>query len=90
MSKLQFTEQAWEEYVHWLNQDEKYYEEINKLISDIMRNGAAAGEGKTEMLKGALHGFFSRRINEKDRLIYKVLENDVVEIYSCRGHYEDT
>ena len=62
---------------------------INKLIVDIMRNGPLSGEGKPESLTGNLHGYYSRRINEKDRLIYKVLEHCVIEIYSCKDHYSD-
>ena len=58
-------------------------------VSDIMRNGALTGEGKPELLKGDLTGYYSRRINEKERLIYKVLDENVVEIYSCKGHYSD-
>ncbi len=89
MSRPQFTEQAWNEYMYWHAQDKKTLKKINRLISDIMRSGALCGEGKPELLKGPLSGYYSRRINEKDRLIYKVLGEDVVEIYSCKGHYED-
>lgn len=89
MSRPQFTEQAWEEYIYWHTQDRKTLKKINKLIQDIMRNGPLEGEGKPELLKGNLSGFYSRRINEKDRLIYRILENDVIEIYSCRDHYKD-
>ncbi len=89
MSRPQFTEQAWDEYMYWQTQDKKTLKKINKLIMDIMRNGALEGEGKPEALKGNLQGFFSRRINEKDRLIYKILENDIIEIYACKDHYND-
>ena len=89
MSKPQFTEQAWDEYVYWLNQDKRTIKKINKLIKDIMRNGALQGEGNPELLKGNMSGFYSRRINEKDRLIYKILGNDIIEIYSCKDHYND-
>lgn len=89
MSKLQFTEQAWAEYVFWQNQDKKTLKKINNLITDIVRNGALSGMGKPELLKGILPSFYSRRINEQDRLIYKILENETVEIYSCKDHYED-
>lgn len=89
MSRPQFTEQAWNEYLYWHAQDKKTLKKINRLISDIMRNGALCGEGKPELLKGQLSGYCSRRISEKDRLVYKVLNEDVVEIYSCKGHYED-
>lgn len=89
MSRPQFTEQAWNEYLYWHIQDRNTLKKINKLISDIMRNGSLKGEGKPEQLKGELSGYFSRRINDKDRLIYKVLADNVVEIYSCIGHYDD-
>jgi len=89
MSRPQFTESAWGEYLYWQSQDKKTLKKINKLIADIMRNGALVGEGKPELLRGNLSGYYSRRINEKDRLVYKILEGDIVEIYSCIGHYED-
>lgn len=89
MSRPQFTELAWEEYMYWHSQDKKTLVKINKLIADIMRNGALEGAGKSEMLKGNLQGYCSRRINEKDRLVYKILSDDIIEIYSCKGHYND-
>ena len=89
MSRPQFTEQAWHEYIYWQSQDKKTLKKINKLIVDIMRNGPLAGEGKPERLKGDLSGYFSRRINEKDRLVYKMLDENVVQIYSCKDHYQD-
>lgn len=89
MSRPQFTEQAWNEYLYWHAQDKKTLKKINKLISDIMRNGALIGEGKPEHLKDDLSGLCSRRINDKDRLVYKILEDQVIEIYSCKDHYSD-
>ncbi len=89
MSRTQFTEQAWEEYLYWQSQDRKTLKKINQLIADIMRNGALNGIGKPEQMKGDFKNYFSRRINEKDRLVYTILENNVVEIYSCRGHYKN-
>lgn len=89
MSRPQFTEIAWEDYLYWQSQDKKTLKRINRLIADIIRNGESTGEGKPEVLKGMLSGFFSRRINEKDRLIYRKISDEVVEIYSCRGHYCD-
>ncbi len=56
MSRPQFTEQAWNEYLDWHVQDKKTLKKINRLISDIMRNGALCGEGKPELLKGQLSG----------------------------------
>lgn len=89
MGRPQFTEDAWAEYLYWQGQDKKTLHKINRLITDIMRNGALEGEGKPESLKGDMQGFYSRRINEKDRLVYRILSQEVVEIYSCRGHYMD-
>lgn len=89
MSRPQFTEQAWAEYMYWHSQDKKTLKKINKLILEIMRNGPLEGEGKPEILKGNLQGYYSRRINEKDRLVYKILDENIVEIYSCQGHYDD-
>lgn len=89
MSKPQFTEQAWSEYMYWHGQDKKTLKKINRLITDIMRNGPLSGEGKLEQLRGNLSGYFSRRINHSDRLVYKILPGNIIEIYSCMGHYED-
>lgn len=89
MSKPQFTEDAWDEYIYWHGQDRKTVVKINKLIADIMRNGALQGTGSPERLKGNLDGYFSRRINDKDRLVYHILGGDVIEIVSCKGHYND-
>ena len=75
--------------MYWHLQDKKTLKKINKLIFDIMRNGALGGKGKPELLKGDLSGYYSRRINEKDRLVYKIVNNDIVEIYSCKDHYSD-
>lgn len=88
MSRPQFTEKAWEEYLYWQSQDKKILIKINKLIADIMRNGPMEGEGKPEALRDNLNGYYSRRINEKDRLVYAVLQDEIVEIYSCRDHYQ--
>lgn len=66
----------------------KTLKRINQLIKDIERNGCLEGIGQPEALKNNLHGEYSRRINEKDRLVYHV-ENDRIYIVSCRGHYDD-
>lgn len=89
MSRPQFTETAWEEYMYWHSQDKKTLNKINKLIADVMRNGALKGEEKPELLKGDLSGYCSRRINDRDRLVYKMLDENVIEIYSCRDYYKD-
>lgn len=86
MNKL-FTDNAWKDYVYWETEDKKTLKRINKLIEDISSN-KNEGIGKPEPLVGDLAGFWSRRINEKDRLIYKVEGNDIC-ILACRFHYDD-
>ncbi len=85
MNKL-FTEDAWNDYVYWQTEDRKTLKKINTLINDISRNGNT-GLGKPEPLAGNLAGYWSRRINQKDRLIY-ALEGDNIIIIACRFHYE--
>lgn len=84
MNKI-FTENGWKDYVYWQTEDRKTLKKINILIEDICRN-KNVGMGKPEALKGNLSGFWSRRINEKDRLIYKIDKNNVY-ILACRYHY---
>jgi len=86
MNKL-FTDNCWADYDYWESEDRKTLSRINKLIDDISRNGNT-GIGKPEPLTGELSGFWSRRINDKDRLIYRIDGNDIC-ILSCRYHYGD-
>lgn len=86
MPKIWFDE-AWEDYLYWQAQDKKTLRRINALIKDVERN-PFAGLGKPEPLKGALSGFWSRRIDDTNRLVYRIKQNRL-EIASCRGHYED-
>ena len=86
MNKI-FTDTAWKDYVYWEMEDRKTLKRINMLIEDITRNGNE-GIGKPEPLRNNLSGFWSRRINDKDRLIYKI-EQDNIYILSCRYHYND-
>ncbi|MCI5569614.1 MAG: Txe/YoeB family addiction module toxin [Candidatus Alectryocaccobium sp.] len=86
MNKI-FTENAWIDYCYWETEDRKTLKKINNLIKDIDRN-KNEGIGKPEPLTGNLAGFWSRRINEKDRLIYKIDEQNIY-ILSCRYHYGD-
>ena len=83
MQKL-WNERAWEDYKEWLNLDKKIVKKINELIKDIERNGVLNGIGKPEKLTNNLSGLYSRRINDKDRLVYK-LENDFIVILQCRA-----
>ena len=72
MNKV-FTKNGWEDYIYWQTEDKKTLKKINKLIEDICRNGNS-GIGKPEPLLGDLSGFWSRRINEKDRLVYRLMK----------------
>ena len=83
-----FTDIGWEDYLYWQTEDRKTLRKINTLLKDIERNGNE-GIGKPEPLTGDLSGFWSRRINQKDRLIY-ALEMDQIIISACRYHYDDT
>ena len=88
MSEKIWSDDAWADYLYWQSQDKKTLKRINLLIQDIERNGAMKGIGDPEALKGNLQGEYSRRINEKDRLVYH-LEDGRIYIASCRGHYND-
>lgn len=79
-------DKAWENYLYWQNQDKKTLNRINKLIKDIERNGALVGIGKPE--KFLNRDAYSRRIDEKNRLIYNIDENSYLYIIDCKGHYD--
>ena len=81
-----WSEEGWNDYLYWQSQDRKTLKKINDLIKDIERNGSDKGIGKPEPLKGNLSEFWSRRIDEKNRLVYRVI-NNVLEIVICREHY---
>ena len=83
---LQWTDEAWEDYVYWQSQDNKTIKRINKLIKDIERNGNMQELGKPEPLQYDMQGFYSRRIDDKNRLVY-VKDNDNLTVISCRYHY---
>ena len=87
MSKFLFTEDAWADYLYWQSQDKKTLKRINQLLQDIERNGHS-GIGKPEPLRGDLSGFWSRRIDDEHRIVYRISE-DRIEIIQCRGHYHD-
>ena len=86
--KICFTETGWKDYLYWGTQDKKTLRQINKLITDIERNGND-GIGKPEPLRGDLSGWWSRRINEKNRLVYRLIGNSNVEVSQCKDHYND-
>lgn len=81
-------DKAWEDYLAWSEQNKKVWKKINALVKDIERNGAAIGIGKPEPLKHQLSGFWSRRIDEANRLIYQIDEHGFLYIADCKGHYE--
>jgi len=82
---LAWTKEAWKDYVYWQSQDRKTLRCINKLILDAQRN-PFEGFGKPERLKESLSGFWSRRIDESNRLVY-VVDNNQLTIISCGYHY---
>ena len=77
---------AWEDYLYWQTQDKKTLKRINALIRDIKRH-PFEGIGMVEPLKGNLSGFWSRRIDAANRLVYAVEEETVI-IVACRNHYD--
>lgn len=86
--KLVWDDNAWEDYVWWQTQDRKVLKRINALIKDIERNGNE-GIGKPEPLKHDFVGYWSRRITDEHRLVFKVTD-DAVLIAMCRYHYGRT
>ena len=86
MEKL-WTDRAWDDYLYWQAQDKKTLKRINQLIKDIERNGYD-GIGKPEPLKGDLSGWWSRHIDDANRLVYRI-ENSLAIISNCRTHYGD-
>lgn len=82
-----FSDDAWEDYVYWESQDKKTLKRINKLIEDIERNGYD-GIGKPERLSGDLSDYWSRRIDDKNRIVYRIV-NDTVQIIQWGSHYRD-
>jgi len=83
--KLSWTGEAWESYLYWQTQDKRTLKRINKLIKETLRE-PFTGIGKPEPLKENLSGFYSRRIDDTNRLVYAV-ETDAIVIISCRYHY---
>ena len=83
--KLIFSEHAWNDYLHWQKYDKKRLKRINTVIKDIQRS-PFEGIGKPEPLKHALSGYWSRRINDEHRLVYKLSDNSIL-IAQLRYHY---
>ena len=85
MNKL-WQDEAWEDYIYWQKQDKKTLKRINQLLQDISRNGYK-GIGKPEPLKGNYSGWWSRRIDGCNRIVYYI-KDETLHIISCRGHYD--
>ena len=84
--RVVFDQDGWDDYLWWQQQDRKVLRRINTLIADIARNGND-GIGKPEPLRHGFHGYWSRRITEEHRLVYRT-DDDTVRIAACRYHYE--
>ena len=84
---LQWYDEAWDDYLYWQTQDKKTLKRINNLVKDTQRT-PYEGIGKPEPLKNDLAGWWIRRIDETNRLVYKE-ENGNIIIAACRGHYDD-
>lgn len=82
---LCWTDSAWSDYVYWQGQDRKTLKRINKLVEDVLRS-PFEGIGKPEPLKEYLSGFWSRRIDDTNRLVYAV-DEAAITVISCRYHY---
>ena len=85
MRTIRFVPDAWEDYLYWQDQDKKTLKRINLLITAAARE-PYAGIGKPEPLRGDLSGYWSRRIDEANRLVYRATDTDLV-IIACRFHY---
>ena len=81
-----FSENAWKDYLSWQSEDKKILKKINGLIKDISKQ-AHEGLGKPEALKHDLAGYWSRRINQAHRLVYRVVDENI-QIIACRFHYD--
>ena len=85
--RLLWEEEAWEDYCLWQTRDKKLLKRINSLIKDIQRN-TYEGIGKPEPLKGDLSGWWSRRIDDTHRIVYREQDGNII-IASCYGHHTD-
>ncbi|MBP6007185.1 MAG: Txe/YoeB family addiction module toxin [Rhodoferax sp.] len=84
---VRFTPAAWDDYIYWQGQDKKTLKRVNTLIEAALRD-PFSGIGKPEPLMGNLSGYWSRRIDEVNRLVYAVDDTDL-DVIACRGHYDD-
>lgn len=86
MRSIEWIDYAWDDYVYWQTEDRKTLKRINALIKDISRS-SFEGIGEPEPLKANYSGYWSRRIDKFNRIVYKV-EEDRILIFACKGHYE--
>ena len=86
MRAIRFVPDAWEAYLYWHSQDKKTLKRLNLLITACARE-PFAGIGKPEALRGDLSGYWSRRIDETNRLVYRANDNELV-VVACRFHYD--
>lgn len=82
-----WSEDAWEDYLYWQTQDKKILKKINQLLKDIDQN-AYESIGKPEPLRGDLSGYWSVRIDNKNRIVFRI-KDDYLEIWQCGSHYKD-
>jgi toxin YoeB len=83
-----FSDRGWEDYLHWQQFNLKILKKVNQLIQDISRDDPYEGIGKPEPLKHAFSGYWSRRITDEHRLVYRI-SNDRLEIAQARYHYKE-
>jgi len=88
MRSIEFTADAWDDYEYWEKQDKKTLRKIKRLIKELQRH-PETGEGHPERLKEDLSGVWSRHINQKDRMLYRINE-DSVSLVQLRTHYSDS
>ena len=86
--QIAFAEEGWSQYLYWQSQDKKVIKRINQLLQSVERDGALQEIGKPEKLKYGKSGLFSSRIDEANRLVYEIIDNQII-VKSCKGHYED-
>jgi len=86
MSRISFSDNAWEDYLYWQTQDKKTIKKINALLKDIERNGHD-GIGKSEPLTANLSGMWSKEIDKQNRLVYRITEDGTIDVDQCRTHY---
>ena len=86
--KRSFYSKAWADYEYWINENPKFAQKINRLLKDISRNHFE-GLGHPKPLTGNLAGWWSRKIDDEHRLIYRISDDETIEIIQCKGHYDD-